>query len=338
MRMERAALYLLLMSTAFWAGPRHALSAINNEVPSRKFDFTCSVSLTNLPKNIRSLRIWIPVATSNQHQTIKLLSVTGTVPLHITHETQYGDRMAYAAIQHPRFTTANFKLIYRATRRQYAVASFHQLTKQDPGPVRISPTLARFIQPDPLVPIDGEIKQIADKVTRGRHGEIEKAHAIYDYVFHHMRYDKSGSGWGHGDAIWACNAKHGNCTDFHSLFIGMMRPEHIPARFVIGFPLPPDKRQGIIPGYHCWAEFYVAAKGWVPVDISEAWLNPGKYGFYFGSVDANKIHFSARRDITLSPRQSGGPVNYFVYPYVEINGKACSRVRYRFSFRDGTPR
>ena len=36
-----------------------------------------------------------------------------------------------------------------------------------------------------------------------------------------MRYDKTGTGWGHGDVLYACDAKKGNCTDFHSLFIAM---------------------------------------------------------------------------------------------------------------------
>ncbi len=40
------------------------------------------------------------------------------------------------------------------------------------------------------------------------------------------------------------------------------------------------------------------------------------------------------RDIVLSPRQSGDPVNYFVYPYVESDGKEHKDVRNEFSFRD----
>ena len=54
-----------------------------------------------------------------------------------------------------------------------------------------------------------------------------------------MRYDKTGTGWGRGDALWACDAKRGNCTDFHSPFIGMRRADGIPARFDIGFTQPP---------------------------------------------------------------------------------------------------
>lgn len=337
MKLERWVLCVLFLSVTFWAANKFSLKASVRPVPSREFDFTYSVSLPTLPTNTKSLRIWIPVATTNRHQKVRLLKVSGTVPLRITRESQYGDSMAYAEVRHPGFTNLHFTLIYHIRRLEYSVGSFRQLMNENNDPAQVAPSFARFLRPNRLVPIDGEIKRIADRATAGRRGEIAKAHAIYDYVFHHMRYDKTGTGWGHGNAVWACDAKHGNCTDFHSLFIGMMRAEHIPARFVIGFPLPPGKSEGTIPGYHCWAEFYVANKGWVPVDISEAWLNPSKYGFFFGSVDSNRVRFSAGRDITLAPKQSGAPVNYFVYPYVELDGKPYKAVQHRFSFHSTSP-
>lgn len=330
MKLERFILCVLFLSVTSWAAS-HTIRETGHR--SREFDFTYRVSLPKLPKNSASLRIWIPVPTTNSHQRVTLLKMSGTVPLRITRDSDYGNRMAYADIRQPDFNSANFALTYHITRREYSVGSFHQLMAENERLVKITPELVRFLQPDHLVPIGGEIKRIADKVVAGQVGEIAKAHAIYDYVFHHMRYDKTGTGWGHGDAIWACDARHGNCTDFHSLFIGMMRAVGIPARFVIGFPLPPGKSQGEIPGYHCWAEFYVAGKGWVPVDISEAWLNPSKYGYFFGTVDSNRVRFSLGRDITLVPRQSGPPVNYFVYPYVELNSKPYKAVRWHFSFR-----
>jgi len=334
MKLESLALCLLLLTVTSCAGRKAAATPAEKPAAAREFDFTYSVRLSNLPKNSHSLRIWIPVATSGEHQSVRLLKTAGTVPLRITQESEYGDRMAYAEIHHPGFTTANFVLTYHVRRDMYSVGSFRELMQDNNNPVQIFPTLSRFVQPDRLIPIDGEIKQIADRVTSGHQGEIEKAHDIYNYVFHNMRYDKSGTGWGHGNALWACDARHGNCTDFHSLLIGMMRAEHIPARFVIGFPLPPGKSQGVVPGYHCWAEFYVAGKGWVPVDISEAWLDQAKYNYFFGSVDANRVRFSAGRDITLAPKQSGPPVNYFVYPYVELNGKPYTRIQDHFSFRN----
>jgi len=163
---------------------------------------------------------------------------------------------------------------------------------------------------------------------------VAKAKAAYDYLFTNMRYDKTGTGWGRGDAVWACDAKHGNCTDFHSPFIGMLRTDGIPARFDIGFPLPENKDKGDIAGYHCWAEFYAPKTGWIPVDISEAWKAKEKQDYFFGSVDANRVQFSTGRDITLSPKQDGPALNYFVYPYVEVDSKPYDKVDKQFSFEE----
>src|SRR5258707_13215683 len=127
-----------------------------------------------------------------------------------------------------------------------------------------------------------------------------------------MRYDKSGTGWGNGDAIWACTAKRGNCTDFHSLFIGMMRAAGIPARFEIGFPLPGDQNAGAIAGYHCWAEFYVAAYGRIPVDASDGWKHTAEKKFFFDAHADNSVQFTVGRDIRLDQAQQGYQLNYFL--------------------------
>jgi transglutaminase-like putative cysteine protease len=133
-----------------------------------------------------------------------------------------------------------------------------------------------------------------------------------------MHYDKSGEGWGRGDAVWACTSKRGNCTDFHSLFIGMMRSSNIPARFEIGFPLPDSKNEGDIPGYHCWAEFYLQGTGWVPVDASEASKNPAKRDYFFGAHDDNRVfHFGPRHP----PLSVAGEPRTFHLPCAELDGK-----------------
>jgi transglutaminase-like putative cysteine protease len=113
----------------------------------------------------------------------------------------------------------------------------------------------------------------------------------------------------------------------------MARSQKIPTRFEIGFPLPAAKNQGEIPGYHCWSDFYVD-NTWVPVDISEAWKAPDKKDYFFGHHDVNRVQFSVGRDITLSPKQAGEALNYFVYPYVESDGKAHQDVRNEFAFED----
>jgi transglutaminase-like putative cysteine protease len=191
-----------------------------------------------------------------------------------------------------------------------------------------------YLAPDALVPTTGLPAELAVKVTEGKTTALEKARAIYDYVFTTMRYDKTGTGWGRGDVLYACDAKKGNCTDFHSLFIAMARSQGIPARFEIGFPLPLDKHSAEIAGYHCWAEFFEPQHGWIPVDISEAWKHPEKKDYFFGAHDDNRVEFTMGRDLELSPKQDGKPLNYFVYPYVEIGGKEYPNVSNAFSFAD----
>jgi len=140
---------------------------------------------------------------------------------------------------------------------------------------------------------------------------------------------------GRGDAVWACENKRGNCTDFHSLFIGMLRSQGIPARFLIGFPVP-DAEAGAIPGYHCWAEFLDEKRGWIPVDASEA-KKKEMPDAYFGTIPNDRIEFTAGRDIVLSPPQRGEPLNYFVYPYAEAQGKALEPPHAELRFRRMAP-
>jgi hypothetical protein len=40
------------------------------------------------------------------------------------------------------------------------------------------------------------------------------------------------------------------------------------------------------------------------------------------------------RDLRLNPPQQGEPLNYFVYPYVEVAGQAYPNVSMAFSFAD----
>ncbi|MGO8793184.1 MAG: transglutaminase-like domain-containing protein [Candidatus Sulfotelmatobacter sp.] len=297
---------------------------------SRHFTFHYAFTVRNLPAG-KKTRIWIPAAHSDAYQEVKVISAKGDLPLNKTTEPKYGNQMYYAeanAVQ----PELHFDIEYDVVRHErIALGS----TTAKLTAVSLSATeKEEDLQPDALVPVTGLPADLAIKVTQGKTDPLTKARAIYDYVFTTMRYDKTGTGWGHGDVLYACDAKKGNCTDFHSLFIAMARSQAIPARFEIGFPLPADKHSGEIPGYHCWSDFYVDGKGWIPVDISEAWKHPDKRDYFFGSHDVNRVQFTMGRDLRLNPPQSGKPLNYFVYPYVEVDGQEYPNVEMNFSFVD----
>ena len=303
--------------------------------PSRTFLFTYQTTLNAIPEGARRVRVWIPRPVSDAHQTVVLKEVHAPVHLRETREETFGNDILYGEMLQPKSGAAEFSVEYQVTRKEYSKGSFEELVKADADSTGTPPaSVRRWLAADSLVPVSGKVKDLADENTRGMNDPLEKAHALYDYVFHTVRYDKSGTGWGRGDSLWVCDSKHGNCTDFHSLFMSMARAEGIPARFEIGFPLPAGAAAGVIPGYHCWAEFFVNGLGWVPVDISEAWKDPSKHDYFFGSLDANRVQFTVGRDLTLQPKQDGPPLNYFVYPYVEVDGQPLEGVEKKFSFRD----
>ena len=298
---------------------------------SRHFTFHYGFTVKAVPAG-SLLRIWIPAAHSDPFQDIKVVSADGDLPLHKTRESRYGNELYYAHASKGDKPELHFEVVYDVVRhpRLTMGAAVPHLADVKLDEKERKADLA----PDQLVPTSGLPADLAVKVTAGKTTQLEKARAIYDYVFDNMKYDKTGTGWGRGDVLYACDARKGNCTDFHSLFIAMARSQLIPARFEIGFPLPPDKHSSEIAGYHCWSDFFEPAHGWIPVDISEAWKHPEKKDFFFGAHDTNRVQFSMGRDLVLNPKQDGPPLNYFIYPYVEVGGKEYPNVSLAFSFAD----
>jgi transglutaminase-like putative cysteine protease len=310
-----------------------ALSSFSEtSAPRRNFEFTYLTRIPALPATATTSRIWIPLPQSDRYQSIRNLKIETALAYSKRRDPEYGNEYVYLQVPAAKVTEpADVRVSFDVARYEHRVALGAQSATAQSEPT--SPDLQRFLQPDRRIPLQGVIADLSAQETRGITDPLVKARAIYNYVIATMRYDKSGAGWGNGDAIWACTAKRGNCTDFHSLFIGMMRAAGIPARFEIGFPLPADQHDGTIPGYHCWAEFYVAPYGWIPVDASEAWKHPDKKDYFFGAHDDNRLQFTLGRDIRLDPPQQGDPLNYFIYPYAEVDGKPLA-MESKFSFQD----
>ena len=298
---------------------------------TRHFTFHYAFTLRNVPPG-QKIEIWFPRAHSDQFQNVKIVSLKGDLPLKKTRESKYGNTIFHAISPKAAKGEYKFNVEYDVVRQERIALPRHG---SQPHLVKASAKEANgYLGPDKLVPVTGKLADIAEKQVQGQTGTIDRTPALYDYVLNTMRYDKSGTGWGRGDAEWACDSKRGNCTDFHSVFISMARSQHIPARFEIGFPLPANKNSADIAGYHCWAEFYDPQHGWVPVDISEAWKDQSKKDYFFGAHDANRVQFSMGRDLVLNPPQAGDPLNYFVYPHVEVDGKKWENVSNQFSFAD----
>ncbi|MBC7856291.1 MAG: transglutaminase domain-containing protein [Pirellulaceae bacterium] len=233
----------------------------------------------------------------------------------------------------PKSGEVKFSTSYQVVRKEV-----HGLPPEKMGmkPVKLSDDQRKLLlSADARVPITGRpLELLAGKELPAEH--LKLARLLYDRVDEHVKYDKSKPGYGRGDVLWVCDSRFGNCTDFHSLFISLARAKGIPARFEIGFSVPEKRGEGPIAGYHCWAFFWLDKQGWVPVDISEADKNPSMKEYYFGNLTENRVTFSQGRDLTLVPQQAGEPLNFFIYPYVEVDGKAwpAEKVKLEVSYKD----
>jgi hypothetical protein len=153
-------------------------------------------------------------------------------------------------------------------------------------------------------------------------------------VFTTMRYDKSGTGWGHGDTLWACDSKSGNCTDFHSVFLSMARSQKVPTRFEIGFPLPADKHSAEIPGYHCWAEFYIDKMGLDSHRHFRGLEASRKTGLLLRGARRQpySVHDGPRPETQASAGRRA--TQLFCLSLMEVDGKEYPNISINLSFRD----
>ena len=316
---------VVLMTAAGWAA-----EGTPGSERKRTFTLRYGAEVTGLTPGAQ-LRVWIPVPQTTAHQQITELGRQLPVPGEVGKDRKYGNKMLFFSLPVPTSGKVAFSTQYRVRRQEVRgllpAGAKVKLSAQQKD---------MFLAANRRVPVQGEkVAALAEGVVGGS-DSVALARVLYDRVDEHVRYDKSEPGYGNGDVLWVCDSRYGNCTDFHSLFISLARHRGVPARFEIGFPLPVKRGRGAIGGYHCWALFHSERRGWVPVDISEADKHPEKKDYYFGNLTENRVSFTTGRDIVLVPRQTGPPLNYFVYPHLEADGRPVGkeRIALRFSFAD----
>jgi transglutaminase-like putative cysteine protease len=291
---------------------------------AKTFRATYTATINGIPEGTKEVTVWVPLPASKGPQSVRDVAIDSPYKWTRHRDEVYGNEYAVAKIANP---PQDLSVPVRFTAvRQEAEFGHPYDTKATARDKQ------RELEANKLVTISSRVRKLADELTAGKHGTVEQARAIYDYLVVTMKYDKTIPGWGKGDTERACDIKAGNCTDFHSLFISLARAKGIPARFVIGFPL--TAKDGLVKGYHCWAEFW-DGKAWIPVDASEASKSsdPKVRAFLFGNLDADRVQFTMGRDLVLKPKTSE-PLNYFIYPHAEVAGQPVGAPSIELKFEE----
>jgi transglutaminase-like putative cysteine protease len=322
------------------------LFATSGQAMSRSGTVTMDFDLSAQPAN-QVVRLWLPYPVSDRDQLVDKIRLDGdyatagvyTLPTN-------GTSLLYA--EWPQGSkTRTLSLAFKVTRAEQRRGDF---PAKEPAwnPADYAGDLA----PTRLGPIDGVVKELADKIVAGKSTVLERARAIYDWTVENMYRDPETLGCGKGDVCYLLLTPGGKCTDISSVFVALCRAAGVPAREVFGLRLGKQAEQDITTWQHCWAEFFLPGYGWVPADpadVLKAMLveklelaNPrivDLRDYFWGGVDAYRFKLASGRDLVLNPAQEGEPLNTFGYPYAEVGGKpldfyAPESFIYRFSFEE----
>lgn len=311
------------------------LFCVNNAIAdtTRHISLTYTAYITNLPAGAKEVRWWIPVAVSDERQTVQLLpgdQSTGQ----LTRDSRYNNQMLYKKVTVKKITpddTLKVVLHYQLALNEKNVPEAKNIKATGVEPV--AGGMQVYLTGNRLIPLQGPVEQLYQQLQLP--GEpIAAARKVYDYLIDNMVYNYKAPGAGIGDVLWACNSKTGDCSDYHSIFIGVCRYAGIPADHVFGLPLKKGAGKGLVKDWHCWARFYSGKPGWITIDASEADKHPELRDYLFGSLSNLYLTLSHGRDMILSPAQKGPPINIFADPYVEVDGVKFENVKWFGSFEE----
>lgn len=277
------------------------------------------------------VRLWVPYPISDQYQLVTDMDIKGDYRKLAVYTDQINSTPILYAEWPANAASRKLEMSFKVTR--------HEISQRNlPEDKGISFNLKEFeayLRPNKLGPIDGEVKMLADEITKGKETILAKARAIYDWVCQNTFRDPQTIGCGKGDVCALLKRPGGKCTDISSVFIALCKAAGIPAREVLSIRLGKKAEEDITTYQHCWAEFYLPGYGWVsvdPADVRKAMLveklewNQAKtkeyLEYFWGGIDPYRVVIATGRDIILNPPQSGEPLNTFGYPYAEVGGKA----------------
>jgi transglutaminase-like putative cysteine protease len=287
-----------------------------------------SVDLSAQPKG-EEVSLWLPYPVSSAEQDITHISIEGNHSA----SAVYTDKTYQVPMLFARWDAdakhRSLTLSFKARRAEISPPDWAV-----PEPAWNKADHALYLRPTRLAPLEGDVQQLADQITEGKTGVLEKARAIYDWTVNNTYRNPDTIGCGTGDVCALLKNPGGKCADISSIYIALCRAAGVPAREVLGIRMGKKPVQEITTWQHCWAEFFLPGSGWISVDpadvrkkmlVDQLELNDPQIAaareYYFGGVDAYRIRLGHGRDLLPNPAPEGGAINYLMYPFAQAGGK-----------------
>ena len=322
----------------------------------RTFEITCNLDIHEPSGTVRA---WVPLplARPAPYQRSGYRMSGNATRMTVARDTESGATMVVA--EWPQADTLPWLTVTMRLETKD-----HRVALDGPGAPRAKPAdLARYLRPTRLIPVDGIVKETADRITNGHTTDLSRARAIYDWIVENTVRDPEVKGCGLGDIRGMLEMKNlsGKCADLNALFVGLARASGLPARDLYGIRVAPSAKSpslgrsggNITTAQHCRAEIYLDRYGWVPVDpadvrkvMLEERPQSGLDDPYiaqvrarlFGSWEGNWMAYNDAHDVAL-PRSTGKPLPFLMYPQAESGGTRRDsldpdRFRYEITARE----
>jgi hypothetical protein len=322
----------------------------------RTFNFNYTVNIES--SNGKKIELWIPMPQSNSVQTIQIFAIESDgLNYTVEEEKVHGNQYLYINHSTGSFDEKTVSISFMTNRKEHQNMEYDAISSKDYldaySMVSIGATFSEIIKNNRLS--KNNIRGIYDYVLSGMHyGKPKNVGDEYyndPWLNSKEKYGNKGVSrdtvvalylqakleggdytFGNGNSLYACDIGVGNCTDYHSYFMSLTRTLGIPTRFHMGFSIPLEN-EGLVGGYHCWADYYVEGEGWYPVDISEADKHPLKTDYFFGTVCENRVEMMVGRDFVLEG-YGEETVNLFIYPLLEIDDEPSTSFTKDFSYKN----
>jgi hypothetical protein len=148
--------------------------------------------------------------------------------------------------------------------------------------------------------------ELSNRIVNPDDNPIEKAKKIISWIIYNIDYNEDMPSQEKG-ALWAYNNLKGDCSEYSSLMITLLRIQGIPARKVTGFLLSNDpdikpqagdtwifhdsESNSNLIG-HAWVEYYVPNIGWIACDPT--WN-------YFNRIDFLRLNLNVGANFFFPP-------------------------------------
>ncbi len=305
----------------------------------RSFHILTRVEITNAGGKSQA---WVPVPAVNERDWFKSLGSdwTSNGRATLARDSKYGAEML-----HVEWTDSEKNPFVEVTSRIATRDRAIDFTKPGKPEPLSAADRALYTQGTELIPVDGIVKEMSDKILINVDAatDAEKARAIYEWIVDNTFRDAKVRGCGIGDiaAMLRTGNLGGKCADINALYVGLARAAGLPARDLYGIRVAPSKfgykslgasSEVVTEAQHCRSEVYLAGFGWVPVDAADVRkvvleeppknlaIDDTKVAAarktLFGAWEGNWLAYNFAHDVELV-ESKGQRVAFLMYPQAE---------------------